>query len=197
MKRVLVSAVAMVFVIWISIILPGGAIAEAANFWGDRPLAVISASQDRLQLLKQEVLPQLEEVLTPVQLEVLETNISKGDSFRKTFKTLMLTPQQKYQIKDILKTVPQRNAFATLTPAEKKKLFLKKKEEFMPTSEEILDRVKAGKMEQGETISEEVQAKIEQGVKMRDTFMPSAEVIMERLEQKVEAVDEMLESDDA
>lgn len=193
MKRILVSIIALVLVIWVSVALPGEAIAGLVGFWGDRPSQAIAAGPDRLTQLKRDVLPQLEAVLTPLQREVLETNISKGDSFRKTFKTLMLTPQQKHQIKDILRTVPQRNAFAALTPVEKKKLFVQKKEEFMPTSDEILERVKAAKLEKGETVSEDVQAKIEQGVKMRDTFMPSAETIMERIEQKIEAVDDSLE----
>lgn len=130
--------------------------------------------------LKSEVIPKLSEILTPRQQEMLKENISGGESFRKTFRSLMLTPDQKREIKSVINTIPRRDAFAALTPLEKKELFLKKKEVFMPSSEDIIDKIKA-KNPEGVEVPEEIQAKIKTGVKMRDTFMPTSEEIMEKV----------------
>ncbi|KPQ36676.1 MAG: LTXXQ motif [Phormidesmis priestleyi Ana] len=151
------------------------------------------APKDTVTLLKTTVMPQLLAILTPEQLETFETNISNGSSFRKTFKTLMLTSDQKRGIKTVLSTIPKKDTFASLTPTEKKKLFLEKKESFMPTSEEIIDKINAGMEGEGETVSKAVQDKIEKGLKARDTFKPSAKTIMEKIEAGIESVKESLD----
>ncbi|PZO09515.1 MAG: hypothetical protein DCF25_21585 [Leptolyngbya foveolarum] len=147
---------------------------------------------DPLSQLKSEVVPELMEVLTPRQEELFETAIANGTSFRRTFKNLMLTPEQKRELKVVLGSVPKRDLFASLTPVQKKELFLKKKEAFIPTSEEIIDRINTG-MPPGESISEEAQAKIESGIKKRDESMPSSETIMEKVKAGIENVKESLD----
>ena len=146
-----------------------------------------AAEQDLLKELQADVLPQLIEILTPQQLQTFETDISSGDSFRKTFKALMLTPEQKREIKTVLSSIPQKNAFASLTPGQKKELFLKKKEAFMPSSEEIIDKINTGKAGEGETVSKAVQDKIEKGIKARDESMPSSKSIMDKIEASIES----------
>lgn len=135
--------------------------------------------------LKSEVIPRLSEILTPRQEEMLKESISDGESFRKTFRSLMLTPDQKQEIKSVINTIPRRDAFAALTPLEKKELFLKKKEAFMPSSEDIIDRIKA-KNPEGVEVPKEIQEKIKASVKMRDTFMPTSEAIMEKVKAGME-----------
>ena len=130
--------------------------------------------------LKSEVIPRLSEILTPRQQEMFKESISDGESFRKTFRSLMLTSDQKRKIKSVINTIPRRDAFAALTPLEKKELFLKKKEVFMPSSEEIIDKIKA-KTPEGVEVPEEIQEKIKAGVEMRDKFMPTSEEIMEKV----------------
>jgi hypothetical protein len=142
--------------------------------------------------LKSEVMPRLSEILTPRQQEMFKESISSGESFRKTFRSLMLTPDQKREIKSVINTVPRRDAFAALTPIEKKELFLKKKEVFMPSSEEIIDKIKA-KTPEGVEIPEEIQEKIKTGVKMRDTFMPTSEEIMDKIKAGMENAEKGLD----
>lgn len=149
--------------------------------------AATTAEQDLLKELQTDVLPQLTAILTPQQLGTFETDISGGDSFRKTFKALMLTPEQKREIKTVLSSIPQKDAFASLTPGQKKLLFLKKKEAFMPSSEEIIDKINAGKAGEGGTVSKAVQDKIEEGIKARDESMPSSKSIMDKIEAGIES----------
>ena len=79
------------------------------------------------KLLKSEVMPRLSEILTPRQQELFRDSIADGESFRKTFRSLMLTPDQKRQIKSVINTIPRKDAFAALTPVEKKRAFLEEK----------------------------------------------------------------------
>ena len=142
--------------------------------------------------LKSEVIPRLSEILTPRQQEMFKASISDGESFRKTFRSLMLTPDQKREIKSVINTIPRRDAFAALTPLEKKELFLKKKEVFMPSSEDIIDKIKA-KTPEGVAVPEEVQDKIKAGVEMRDKFMPTSEEIMEKVKMGMEKASKSLD----
>lgn len=142
--------------------------------------------------LKSEVIPRLSEILTPRQQEMFKASISDGESFRKTFRSLMLTPDQKREIKSVINTIPRRDAFAALTPLEKKELFLKKKEVFMPSSEDIIDKIKA-KTPEGVDVPEEVQDKIKAGVEMRDKFMPTSEEIMEKVKMGMEKASKSLD----
>lgn len=167
-------------------------------FTASTPLAaywtapVLAKQPDVLTQLKAEFMPQLYEILTPEQEAMFEEAISGGTSFRRTFKNLMLTPEQKREIKQVLNSVPKRDLFASLTPTQKKGLFLKKKEAFMPSSDEIIERIN-DKMPAGASVPEEVQTKIETGIKKRDEFMPSAETIMEKIEAGIEDVKEALD----
>ena len=157
----------------------------------DISLAGVTAQPDPLSQLKAEVVPELIEILTPSQEMLFEEAIANGNSFRKTFKDLMLTPKQKRELKVVLSSVPKRDLFASLTPVQKKEIFLKKKDAFMPTSEEIVDRINEG-MPPGESVSEEVKTKIETGIRKRDEFMPSSESIVDKIKAGVESVKESL-----
>ena len=154
--------------------------------------SLASKPVDPISQLKAEVVPELIEILTPRQEALFEAEIAEGTSFRKTFKDLMLTSEQKHEIKAVLSSVPKRDLFASLTPVQKKELFLQKKEAFIPTSEEIIDRINTG-MPPGETVSEEVKAKIEAGINKRDESMPSSETIMDKIKAGIENVKESLE----
>ncbi len=207
MKRILVSAIACLAFCFATLTSASSAHAgtvmpSSGLLLNLSPLYVTSylassappTQPDVLSQLKATVMPQLAEILTPEQLAMLETNISNGGSFRKTFKTLMLTPAQKSEIKTLLSSVAQKGALASLTPDQKKELFMKKKEAFMPSSEEIIDKINASKAGEGGTVSQAVQDKIEKGLKARDSFMPSSKTIMEKIESSVESVKEGIEA---
>ncbi|RZM76502.1 hypothetical protein [Leptolyngbya iicbica] len=146
-----------------------------------------------LKQLKSDVIPQLVEILTPLQQEMFEANMLEGESFRKTFRSLMLTPEQKREIKSVINTIPQRDAFSTLSAMEKKELFLKKKEVFMPSSEEIIDKIES-KIPEGASVPEAVKDKIKTGVEMRDKFMPSSEEIMDKIKAGMEQAEAEMEN---
>lgn len=145
-----------------------------------------------LKQLKSEVMPKLGDILTPRQQKIFEDRISSGESFRRTFRSLMLTPDQKRKIKSVINTIPRKDAFAALSPMEKKELFLKKKEAFMPSSEEIINKIEASSPE-GRGVPEAVKDKIKKGVEMRDTFMPTSEEIMDKVKAGMEKAGETLE----
>lgn len=98
-------------------------------------------TKDLITKLKTDVLPQLEKIFTPEQSEQFTTAVESGTPFRKAFKSLTLTPEQKTQLKTLFKTLPKKDAFASLTPEQKKLLFVKKGEMFKPTPEEIADKI--------------------------------------------------------
>lgn len=142
--------------------------------------------------LKSEVMPKLGEILTPRQQKLFEERISSGESFRRTFRSLMLTPDQKREIKSVINTIPRKDAFAALSPMEKKELFLKKKEVFMPSSEDIIDKIEA-KSPEGVEVPDAVKDKIKTGVEMRDKFMPTSEEIMDKIKAGMEKAEEEME----
>ncbi len=185
------TAVVMFFIV--SFTNMGAAHADSLKVSATQPfyLLEVATQPDVISQLKAEFMPQLNEILTPRQEKLFEEAVSGGTSFRKAFKNLMLTPDQKQEIKVALNSVPKKDLFASLTPTQKKELFLKKKEAFMPSSEEIIDRINTG-MPAGESVSKEIQTKIETGLKKRDEFMPSAETIMEKIEAGIENVKESL-----
>jgi hypothetical protein len=55
----------------------------------------------------------------------------------KAFKSLMLTTGQKTQMAMVQKSILKMEIFTTMTPEQKREFFLKKKERFKPTLEEI------------------------------------------------------------
>jgi Spy/CpxP family protein refolding chaperone len=93
---------------------------------------------DAIEQLKTTILPQIQNILTPEQEQQLETAIV-GDkiSIRKAFKSLMLTPDQKTKLAAVFKSLPKKEIFTSMTPAQKRQFFMTKKEIFLPTPEEI------------------------------------------------------------
>jgi hypothetical protein len=93
---------------------------------------------DTIEQLKTTILPQSQNILTPEQEQQLETAIV-GDkiSIRKAFKSLMLTPDQKTKLAAVFKSLPKKEIFTSMTPAQKRQFFMTKKEIFLPTPEEI------------------------------------------------------------
>ena len=136
----------------------------------------VSKPDETTTLLKQletEILPQIESVLTPEQQSEFAAKVAAGTSFRKAFKAITLTPTQKSKLSTVFKSIPKKDIFATLTPAQKKQLFLKNKQLFIPSSEEI-------------------GAKITAGMKMakdKSPLAPSAESIIEKINAKMKALE--------
>lgn len=141
--------------------------------------------QDLITRLETEILPQIEAILTPEQREALQVDVSEGGaSLRKALKSLSVTPEQKSQLKALIKSLPKDDAFATLTPEERKQFFLKKKEFFMPTAEEI-----------SEKISNKMKFAKEKGSFMgKDDFMPTAEEISEKISAKMKMLKSKIET---
>jgi Spy/CpxP family protein refolding chaperone len=115
-----------------------------ANFAQADPLIAASTSPaietqvDPIAQLKTKFLPQIQKILTPKQQEQLETAlVDEKMGIRKAFKSLTLTPTQKNQIAQVFKSLPKKELFTSMTPAQKREFFMKKKEIFTPTSEEI------------------------------------------------------------
>lgn len=104
--------------------------------------AGVETGADLLQKFETEILPQLESALSPEQSDQFKTAIADGTSFRKAFKALTLTPEQKSQVGTLLKSLPKKDFFASLTPDQKQKLFLTKKGLFKPTPEKIDAKMK-------------------------------------------------------
>ncbi|NJO81021.1 MAG: hypothetical protein HC827_22655 [Cyanobacteria bacterium RM1_2_2] len=141
MKRLLISLVAVVLVL-----INLGTIGAEAQPLISAPSFYLAQTPEPVQILitklETEVLPQIEAILTPEQQEALQIDISEGGtSFRKALKSLSVTPEQKTQLKALIKSLPKDDAFATLTPEERKQFFMKKKEYFMPSAEEISEKI--------------------------------------------------------
>ena len=176
--------------------------------------AETATAKDLMTQLETEVLPQLENILSPEQRETFKTSVADGTSFRKAFKSLTLTPGQKAQLKTLLKSMPKQDAFASLTPDQKKKLFMKNKELFIPTPEEITEKISAGmkkkegliptpeeigekinagmkaakaKMEEFAPSSQEITDKISAGMKKKEEFIPTPEEIGEKISAGMKA----------
>lgn len=178
MKRLLVL---MIVCVMIALSLT---VAGAANAIPNTPLGLSSlyladtpapSNPSWIAQLEEEILPQLETIFTPEQREQFKTNMANGTSFRKAFKSLTLTPEQKTQLKTLLKSVTKKDALASLTPEQKKQIFMKKKEMFMPTSDEIADKINTGMKGKGETMPEAVKEKIEAAMKKKESFMSTPE----------------------
>lgn len=168
---------------------------------------------DLAKQLEDEIL-QLETLLTPTQRNQFETAIADGKSFRKAFKAVTLTPDQKSQLAALFKTFPKKDSFATLTSDQKKEFFLKKKEIFAPTSEEISDKITAGMKKKelyaptAEDISarisagmkerglapDDIKEKINAGFKNKETFMPDLQAITEKISQKLAAIKQSIQA---
>jgi Spy/CpxP family protein refolding chaperone len=98
----------------------------------------VETGVDAIEQLKTTILPQIQNILTPEQQKQLETTIvSDKGSIRKAFKSLMLTPDQKTKLAAVFKSLPKKEIFTSMTPAQKRQFFMTKKEIFLPTSEAI------------------------------------------------------------
>lgn len=144
MKRLLVTVLACVF----SLMFITG-VAEA-QLLKTSPIVGVEGttlSTDTFEQVKTKILPQFESILTPEQRDKLETAMTgEKASLRKAFKSINLTPEQKSQLGTVFKSLPKKDIFASLTPEQKKELFMKKKELFKPTPEEIAEfKAKKGK----------------------------------------------------
>ncbi|MGA7935719.1 MAG: hypothetical protein WCA35_19370 [Kovacikia sp.] len=172
MKRLFVSLLACAMVL---LNLVGAGVAQAQplvaiSLPGLQNLVPTEQQKELLTQLESEVLPQIDTILSSEQEDQFKTAIADGSSFRKAFKSLALTPDQKGKLGALLKTLPKKDIFASLTPEQKKQFFTKKKEMFMPTPEEI-----------GEKISEKMKlAKDKAG-----TLMPNPEEITNKITEKI------------
>ncbi|MDX2240877.1 MAG: hypothetical protein NW224_09355 [Leptolyngbyaceae cyanobacterium bins.302] len=144
-------------------------------------------NEEVMTQLETKVLPELEAIFTPEQREQFKTNIANGATFRKAFKSLSLTPAQKLQLKNLFGSLTKKDALATLTPEQKQQLFMKKKEVFMPTPEEIADKISAGMKGKGLTLPEGVKEKIDASMKSKESFKPTPEAILEKIKSSMSA----------
>lgn len=95
------------------------------------PILIADAgSADPFVELKSKIVPELEKILTPDQKTQFEDAVSSGVSVKKAFKSITLTPEQKFKVGVMMKSVP-KDYFASLTPAQKRELFMQKGEYFM------------------------------------------------------------------
>ncbi len=139
--------------------------------------AGVETGADLLQKFETEILPQLESALSPEQREQFKTAVTDGTSFRKAFKALTLTPEQKSQVGTLLKSLPKKDFFASLTPDQKQKLFLTKKGLLKPTPEEIGEKIDAKmKMATG-----------------KSPFAPTGAEIGEKISAKMKAIKSKVE----
>lgn len=160
--------------------------------------------QELMEQLETQYVPQIEAILFPEQREAFEQSIEEGYSLRKAFKSMALTKEQKAQLSAAMKSVPTQELFAALTPEQKKEVFMKKKELFMPTPEEIVEKIEAG-MKAKEKFApdapgsdmaptaEEIGEKIKFGLEKKKEFMPTMEEIKEKISAKMESA---VESED-
>ncbi|MGB3138761.1 MAG: hypothetical protein WBB18_18270 [Nodosilinea sp.] len=163
--------------------------------------AELDVKQEALiEELKSKYVPKIESILFPEQEARFEQAIRDGDSLRKAFRSMALTPRQKSELAATMKTMPAGRLLAALTPEQRKEIFMNK-EMFAPTADEIAERVKAG-MESKAAFSpdalgsdmsptpEEIAEKIKLGFERKKAFMPSPKEIQERISAKVEAMAE-------
>jgi hypothetical protein len=151
-----------------------------------------------MQQLQDKYVPEIESILFPEQREHFEEAIQDGYSMRRAFREMYLTPEQKTELASVVKQIPKSQIFASLTPDQKKEVFMKKKEMFMPTAEEIQEKIKAG-MEAKKQFApdspgsefaptaEEIGEKIKAGFEKKKAFMPSVEEIKEKISESMEA----------
>lgn len=181
MKRLLIAIAACVLLLSLTVV--NQAYAAVLPWMSTVHIADASPTLDKdlMTQLETEILPQLETIFTANQREQFKTAITNGTSFRKAFKSLMLTPEQKTQLKALLKSVSKKDAFASLTPEQKQQLFQKKKEMMMPTSAEITDKISAGMKGKGAAIPESVKQKIDAAMKQKEAFMPTSDSMTDKI----------------
>ena len=186
MKRLIVSLLACLMV---SLSFVG--VAHAQSLVGASP-APTAQPAEMMEQIKAQFLPQLETILTPAQRDRLESIVSDGEtSLRKAFKLITLSPDQKHELASVFKSLPKKDLFASMTPAQKKQFFSKK--EFIPTSETITEKISAGMKSKGVAVPEGLSEKIGEKMKMKKTFMPTSEAITEKIKAGMETIKEKME----
>ncbi len=132
MKRFFVAILASLIIVlgitnWVQI---SPAIAATAT--------AVETGVDAIEQLKTTILPQIKSILSPEQQQQLETAVvTDKSSIRKAFKSLMLSPDQKTKLAAVFKSLPKKEIFTAMTPAQKRQFFMTKKEIFLPNTEEI------------------------------------------------------------
>ena len=139
MKRKLVLIFACAIVL-LNLVIAG--VAQARPLLADASTSVPAkqTTEDVIEQLKTEFLPQLESILTPEQREKFQSAIvDDKTSLRKAFKEVTLTPEQKTKIAMTLKSLPKKDILKSLTPEQKKEFFMRKRDFFAPTADEIAE----------------------------------------------------------
>lgn len=131
MKRTLVTVLACVMIAMSFAIAPMTQAAPMFLAAVEAPAATI----DPFAELKAKIVPELESILTPDQRTQLEDAIANGTSLKKAFKSIALSPEQKGKVGMMMKSVP-KDYFTSLTPAQKRELFMQKKDFFMAKGKE-------------------------------------------------------------
>ena len=139
MKRLLVSIFACLIVLLNLVVADT---TQAQSLTASPPSATVDtkARQEVMEKLKSEFIPQLESVLTPEQRDELESAVVEEEmSLRKAFKSMALSSDQKIKLAAVFKSLPKKDFLNSLTPEQKKQFFMKKKEMFIPTADEIAE----------------------------------------------------------
>jgi hypothetical protein len=179
------------------------------SFPGLNNIQLTPEQKAAVEELETEIIPQIEGLLRPEQLEEFKLQIEDGKSFRKAFKALTLTPEQKNSLAELIKSLPKSDAFASLTPEQKRAYFLNHKTLFVPTPEEIAERIKTGMKAKGGTMpsideitekikanmsakegapsAEEIAEKINLGMQKKEMYMPKLQAIGEQITAKLKA----------
>jgi hypothetical protein len=137
----------------------------------------VDVGTDPLKKFETEILPQFESVLSPQQRDQFKAAVADGTTFRKAFKALTLSSEQKTQVGTLLKSLPKKDFFASLTSEQKQQLFLKKKDLVKPTPEEI-----------GEKISAKMKA-----VTDKNPFVPTGAEIGEKISARMKMIKDKVE----
>lgn len=156
MKRLLVS-ICLCVMVFLSLIPSRSAQAQplqvrqpliAISFFGLGGKTITPDDEDAIyNKLKNDFFPAVEKVLTPEQRTLFKTALEEKGSIRSAFKKVPLTSVQKGQLSVIFKSMPKDQILADLSPTQRKQLFLKKKELFKPTLEEITEKIPQEKRE--------------------------------------------------
>ena len=140
MQRLLISISACLIVL-LNPVAAGTAQAQSLTAVSSPSSISVEQTKQQAELIEQQktqFLSQLESILTPEQYNQLESAMVEGKtSLRKAFKSITLTPDQKSKLATVFKSFPQKDFLTSLTPEQKKQFFMKRKELFIPTADEI------------------------------------------------------------
>jgi hypothetical protein len=106
----------------------------------------------------------LQSILTPEQWTQFEDAIANGTSVKKAFKSIVLTPEQKGKVGVMMKSVP-KEYFTSLTPTQKRELFMQKKEFFMTSGKAKAEAAMKAAGEKVEAVTKAASDKVDETVK--------------------------------